>query len=353
MAPLSQLRGARILITGHTGFTGGWAALKLAHLGAEIHGFALAPDTKPAFFDLADLWPLFKSHTLGDLADYALLSQTISEIAPDAILHLAAQPLVYAGYAHPVRTFMTNAQGTAHLLEAARLTQSVRGVVAITTDKVYAPDPDALPFKETARLGGKDPYSASKAAAELIIDGYRHSLSAWNRTMPIEVARGGNIFGGGDFSSHRIVPDFYRAVQNRTALRLRNPDARRPWQHVLDLVNGYCLLLERVLEGDRTNPGEAWNFGPDPEAAIPVIDLIGKFQKAWEPVTLDKMQGLPETAALSISSTKARIELGWRPTLSLDDAIDLTVDWYRTALSAPENLAALSRAQIENHSDAR
>jgi CDP-glucose 4,6-dehydratase len=251
-----RLNGARILITGHTGFTGSWMSLKLAAQGAEIHGFALPPDTKPALFDLADVWPSLKSHTLGDIADFPLLLETVQRIAPDAILHLAAQPLVIAGYAHPVRTFLTNTQGTAHLLEAARLTPSVRGVIAITTDKVYAPTQDGRAFDENAPLGGKDPYSASKSAAEFVIDSYRHSLATWGRRLKIEVARGGNIFGGGDFAPNRIIPDFYRAVQNGSVLKLRKPDAKRPWQHVLDLCDAYQLLLERVLDEKNDSLGE-------------------------------------------------------------------------------------------------
>ncbi len=347
MTKSSRLDGARILITGHTGFTGSWMALKLAALGAEIHGFALAPDTKPALFDLADIWSALKSHTLGDLADYSLLLDTVQRVAPDAILHLAAQPLVLTGYAQPIRTFLTNTQGTAHVLEAARLTPSVRGVVAITTDKVYMPDPKALPFSEASRLGGKDHYSASKAAAELIIEGYRHSLSVWNRPMRIEVARGGNIFGGGDFAPHRIIPDFYRAVQSGTALKLRKPEAKRPWQHVLDLCEAYRLLLERVLNPDEKATGDNWNFGPEPQASIKVIDLIKRLEAVWQPVPLDIETGPPETLNLALNSQKARSQLGWQPRLTLDEALKLSAEWYRAALERPDQLATLTRQQIE------
>ncbi|MEY4091487.1 MAG: CDP-glucose 4,6-dehydratase [Pseudomonadota bacterium] len=347
MSDSSRLKGARILITGHTGFTGSWMSLKLAALGAEIHGFALAPETKPALFDLADIWSAFKSHTLGDLADFSLLSDTVNRVAPDAILHLAAQPLVLTGYAQPLRTFMTNTQGTAHILEAARLAPSVRGVVAITTDKVYAPDPKALPFTEGAKLGGEDPYSASKAAAELVIDGYRHSLAAWKRPMRIEVARGGNIFGGGDFAPHRIIPDFYRAVQSGSPLKLRKPNAQRPWQHVLDLCEAYRLLLERVLGEDARSPGENWNFGPEAQDSIKVIDLIRKLEAVWQPMPLEVETGLHETLTLALNSNKANSELGWTPRLSLDKALQWTADWYKAAIQHPDDLPALTRRQIE------
>jgi len=347
MSNSSRLKGARILITGHTGFTGSWMSLKLAALGAEVHGFALAPETKPALFDLADIWSAFKSHTLGDLADFSLLSETVNRVAPDAILHLAAQPLVLTGYAQPLRTFMTNTQGTAHILEAARLAPTVRGVVVITTDKVYAPDPKALPFTEAAKLGGKDPYSTSKAAAELVIDGYRHSLAAWNRDLRIEVARGGNIFGGGDFAPHRIIPDFYSAVQSGTPLKLRRPDAQRPWQHVLDLCEAYRLLLERVLGNDAKALGENWNFGPKAQDSIKVIDLIRKLEATWQSVPLELETGPPETMTLALNSNKARTELGWTPRLSLDEALNLTAEWYQTAINHPDDIAALTRRQIE------
>jgi len=349
MRQASRLNGARILITGHTGFTGSWMSLKLAALGADIHGFALPPDTKPALFDLADVWPSLKTHTLGDIADFPLLLDTVQRVAPDAILHLAAQPLVIAGYAHPVRTFLTNTQGTAHILEAARLTPSVRGVVAITTDKVYAPTQDGRAFDENALLGGKDPYSASKSAAEFVIESYRHSLSTWERSLKIEVARGGNIFGGGDFAPNRIIPDFYRAVQNGSTLKLRKPDAKRPWQHVLDLCEAYQLLLERVLDEENDAPGENWNIGPLEEETIVVIDLIRRYEAYWQEIPLEIEQGPPETNTLALNSTKARTKLGWLPRLTLDEALQKTAEWYQTALERPGLLADLTRQQIEFH----
>ena len=349
MPHVSRLTGARILVTGHTGFTGSWMSLKLAALGAEIHGFALPPDTKPALFDLADVWPSLKSHTLGDIADFPLLLETIQRISPDAILHLAAQPLVFAGYANPIRTFLTNTQGTAHVLEAARLTPSVRGVVAITTDKVYAPIQNSHPFAENAILGGKDPYSASKSAAEFVIDSYRHSIATWGTTLKIEVARGGNIFGGGDFASHRIIPDFYRAVQIGSALKLRKPYAKRPWQHVLDLCEAYQILLERVLNDTSHEAGGNWNFGPLPNDSVTVIDLIRRLESFWQSLTLDFDQGPPETMTLTLDTTKARTQLGWHPRLSLDEALQKTAEWYQLALTNPEKLANLTRLQIEAH----
>ena len=345
----ARLSGVRILITGRTGFTGSWACLRFSALGAEIHGYALAPDTKPALFDLADVWPSLKSHTLGDLADFDLLLETVRRVQPDLILHLAAQPLVLAGYAAPVRTFMTNTQGTAHVLEAARQIKSVMGVVAVTTDKVYAPDEAALPYAEDARLGGTDPYSASKAAAEMIISGYRHAMPAWDRAFKIETARGGNIIGGGDFSADRIVPDFVRALERQTSLVLRRPEARRPWQHVLDLIEGYRLLLERCLETNRGDLGQAWNFGPSREDAVTVATLIARLQDRWKPIALDLREGPPETKILAINAEKSRKILGWRPRLYFDGMIDATVEWYRVALQTPDELPALTRAQIEHY----
>lgn len=349
MPSSSPFSGLSLLITGHTGFTGGWAALKFAHLGADIHGLALAPDTKPALFDQADIWSVLKSHQIGDICDFQTVLDAVERVKPAVILHLAAQPLVLNGYADPAKTFLTNMQGTVHVLEAARRVSAVRGVVAITTDKVYAPDLHTLPYKETARLGGHDPYSASKAAAEYAIDAYRHSLPSWNRHLPIEVARGGNIFGGGDFAPYRIIPDFVRSVKTGIPLVLRKPDARRPWQHVLDLIDGYRLLVERVLNADPSSPGEAWNFGPKPQDAIPVIDLLNHLQRLWKPLQIQIDRGPPETTHLAIDASKAREHLSWQPKLDLETALSWTVDWYRTSLEHPDQIATLTRAQIDSY----
>jgi CDP-glucose 4,6-dehydratase len=343
----SSLNNADILVTGHTGFTGSWVCHALKSLGARVHGLALPPATNPAMFTLTEVEGLLESHILGDIADNALVLETVQRLQPRAILHLAAQPLVLASYADPVGSFRTNALGTVHILEAARLTPSVQGVVAITTDKVYANEGLGLPFTEDAPLGGHDPYAASKAAAEMAIMGYRASLDSWQRTMVIETARGGNIIGGGDWSANRLIPDYVRAVASGKPLPIRHPHATRPWQHVLSLVHGYFLLLERILSSTETGAGEAWNFGPDPNDCLFVEAMVQKLSACWQKVDLPAAAPkLHEATTLVIDSTKAKQRLGWESRLSLDDAISATVDWYQTALTAPENLSALTQNQI-------
>lgn len=253
------LTGRKILVTGHTGFTGGWACLWLGSLGAEVSGFALPPETAPALYDelnLADDVP----SVLGDICDYSLLSSAIKRFQPELILHLAAQPLVRHSYREPARTFEINAQGTAHVLEAAKATASVRAVLCITTDKVYKNNEWPWPYRENDPLGGKDPYSASKAAAEIVIQSYAASYPWQEGKGPIlATARGGNIVGGGDWSEDRLIPDFVRAVVSGSTLTLRYPDATRPWQHVLALVHGYLMLLAGMVSEDPAHYARAWN----------------------------------------------------------------------------------------------
>jgi CDP-glucose 4,6-dehydratase len=298
-------------------------------------------------FHLTGVESLLASHTIGDIGDYASVIECVSRVQPRAIIHLAAQPLVLQSYREPVETFRTNAMGTVHVLEAARFTPSVAGVIAITTDKVYVNDDDGIPFSETAPLGGYDPYAASKAAAEMALMGYRGSLTSWQRKLVIECARGGNIIGGGDWSDNRLIPDYARAIATGTALTIRNPKATRPWQHVLSLVHGYALLLKRVVEGTSTLYGEAWNFGPSHSDCISVELLMRKLAETWQPVSLQiEPSKVHEATRLSIDSTKAHRDLHWHPALSLDGAIAATALWYQTAAISPDHLAELTKSQI-------
>ncbi|NVL42758.1 CDP-glucose 4,6-dehydratase, partial [Pseudomonas syringae pv. actinidiae] len=242
-----SLAGKKVLVTGHTGFTGGWACLWLKSIGAHVAGYSLAPETTPSLFEELGLENDVDS-VLGDICDFDKLLQAVEAFQPDLILHLAAQPLVRRSYREPVQTFMVNAQGTAHVLEAARLVKSVRGVLCVTTDKVYKNNEWAWPYRENDPLGGKDPYSASKAAAEMIIQSYGASYPFSQGLGPaIATARGGNIIGGGDWSEDRLIPDFVRAVNEGQVMTLRYPDATRPWQHVLALVHGYLVILAELL----------------------------------------------------------------------------------------------------------
>ena len=350
MRRFSSLRGSNIFVTGHTGFTGGWAVMALSLLGARVHGFSLPPPTDPSLFDLADIHSHLTSHHVGDVSDVGAVIDAVRQCRPDIVLHLAAEPLVLAAYRNPVRAFATNAQGTVHVLEAARLTDSVTGVVAITTDKVYAPGPG--PYRENDAIGGHDPYAASKAAAEMAILGYRQALPSWNRVLTLDVARGGNIIGGGDFASDRIIPDYFRAQWSQAPLQLRHPSATRPWQHVLCLVHGYLALIARILDGSarlsETPSGEAWNFGPSLDDCVSVSNLLDRLDQHGTQVKREiGASGPTEAPQLTITSDKARERLSWVPALSLDEAVAWTAEWYRSAERDQTQLAALSQAQTE------
>lgn len=353
MRDFPSLAGADILVTGHTGFTGSWASIWLSMLGARVHGLSLAPPTDPSMFDLAGVVSCLASHRIGDVRDREFVLRTVKAVEPDAILHLAAQPLVLPSFTDPVGTFATNVMGTVHVLEAARYVDSIKGVVAITTDKVYDVTRATPPFHEGAQLGGTDPYAASKASAEHVLAAYRQSFAMHPRPFVIESVRGGNIIGGGDFARHRIVPDYIRALASGDALRLRKPEAVRPWQHVIALVEAYLILLDRILSGatsrSSTPFGSAWNIGPKPQDCISVIELVTRMNAIWKPVkVLDELSIHGETDALMIASDRARAALGWRPAFGLDDAIRATLDWYRAVVEEPASLFYLTMRQIHD-----
>lgn len=352
MSPFQTLRGINILVTGHTGFTGTWACHLLYMLGARVHGFSLPPPTSPAMFDLTNAIGTLQSHTVGDITDLNALRACFQQNCPKLVLHLAAQPLVLHSYRDPVGTFLTNMQGTVNVLEAARSTPEVLGVVCVTTDKVYANRGTNHPFIETDPLGGKDPYSASKAAAEFAIASYRELLAGVERKMPIEVARGGNIIGGGDWSPDRIIPDLARAIETGTPLSVRNPTAIRPWQHVLALLHGYLKLLERITSGE-ADVGEAWNFGPAHETPVSVQDLLEVFMSHWCRVPLQVQQTQNqlqrEEMRLLLDSSKAQTILGWQPTWSNVRATVETANWYRMANTEKTRLLQFTQRQIQDY----
>ena len=266
------LEGRSVLVTGHTGFTGGWLCLWLQSLGCRISGLSLPPANAPNLFDSLGVGT-FVISTFGDIRDAGCVNRVISAARPEIVFHLAAQPLVSQAFADPLETFETNVIGTARLLEAARHAPEVKGFVCVTTDKVYADQARPWGYRETDSLGGKDPYSASKACAELVAATYQATLAARGNSMQIVTARGGNIIGGGDWSKDRIVPDFVRALETGQPLILRNPAAVRPWQHVMALVHGYLVLAARMLQNDLPS-NLAWNFGPGGNDAVPVAKLI-------------------------------------------------------------------------------
>ena len=340
-------RGRRALVTGHTGFKGAWLSTWLLALGAEVSGIALAPAGEPNLFDALRLGGRLSSHPV-DIRAGASLQGTVADLAPEIVFHLAAQPLVRRSYADPIETFETNVVGTANVLEACRATPSVRAVVCVTTDKVYHNREWPWPYRESDRLGGLDPYSASKACAELVAQVYQRNLGRADGPVPLATARGGNVVGGGDWSADRIVPDIVRALTAGAPIRLRNPDAVRPWQHVLELCEGYLELGARLL-GREDGIADAWNFGPDPSSQIRVGDLVRAMLDAWgrpdHPVALEPSP-LHEARLLRLDISKATARLRWRPRLGIAETLAWTAAWYRAVHDEPAAAWELTLRQI-------
>jgi CDP-glucose 4,6-dehydratase len=341
------LAGKKILVTGHTGFTGSWVCLWLRMIGAEIAGYSLPPETSPSLFKAAGLDKEIAT-TIGDIVDYDHLLTSVSSFQPDLILHLAAQPLVRRSYREPVRTFAVNGQGTVHVLEAARSVKSVKGVLCVTTDKVYKNTEWPWPYRENDPLGGKDPYSASKALAELAIQSYAQSFP-WSegKGPAIATARGGNIIGGGDWSEDRLIPDFVRAVINDEKLTLRFPNATRPWQHVLALVHGYLMILAGLTSQDPCRVAQAWNLGPHDATQYSVRDVLELLSNCWQRPELQYLNDpLPEAQALALDSGLARNQLGWRPVWDTVETVRQTAAWYRDFYANPAAARAITERQI-------
>ena len=355
MESLVDLGGRPVLVTGHTGFKGGWLSLWLADLGAQVHGYALAPPTQPNLFEVAGVARALTSDTRADLADLAALTATMARVRPEVVFHLAAQPLVSVGYGDPLGTIATNVTGTAHLLEAIRAVDSVRAVVVVATDKVYQNPESGTPFAEDDPLGGRDPYSASKAAAEIVVAAYRASFFGEGR-HPARIAsvRAGNVIGGGDWAADRLVPDCMRAFAAGEPVRLRRPDAVRPWQHVLEPLSGYLILAARLLGDGGENLVRAWNFGPDPADDASVGDVARRVAALWGSdarVVEGSDAPAPEAGLLRLDSSLARSELGWAPRWSLQRALEQTVAWQQ-AWRRGDDMRAASLGQIAAHGPA-
>lgn len=344
----SGLAGKKVFVTGHTGFTGAWACLWLRRIGARVTGFALPPPTEPSLFDAAGVGADVET-IQGDIRDLAALRAALERTGPDVVLHLAAQALVRKSYREPLATFAVNAMGTANVLEAVRQIRGVRGVLCVTTDKVYENRGDCRPRGEDDRLGGADPYSASKAAAEMIIQGYAHSFPLGGDGPALATARGGNIVGGGDWAEDRLIPDFVRAVVEKTPLRLRYPEATRPWQHVLALVQGYLMLMAGLLSDKPETAARAWNLGPADARAFTVREVLESLCRHWRRPEIEYAEngGLPECAALSLDSSLARERLGWRPPWDTETTVRETAGWYRDYYAEPAQARALTLRQIE------
>jgi CDP-glucose 4,6-dehydratase len=341
-------QGKRVLITGHTGFKGGWACLWLSAMGAEVSGFSRAPDQKPALFELAGIDKLIARSLIGDLAEPVALKRLISAAKPEIVLHMAAQPLVRRSIRHPVETFRSNVMGTINLLEAVRRAPSVRTVLVVTSDKVYANADQGAGFSEADMLGGKDPYSASKAVCELVVKAWAATYFA---ASPVRIAtvRGGNVIGGGDFSEDRLVPDAVRAARAGRKLVLRHPSSTRPWQHVLDCLSGYLSYAEALSL--RPETPSALNIGPASDAEMAVGTLASRILEAlgasdgWRH---EEVPGSIEMKALAIDSSLARITLGWQGSLTIDDAVNWTASWYR-AWAEGRDMRAICQSDIARY----
>jgi len=326
-------RGRRVLVTGHTGFKGAWLTIWLARMGSEVYGFALPPESSPNLFSLAVADRYGHSH-LGDVGNLDGIWNTVEEVKPEIILHLAAQSLVRRSYKDPVGTYQTNVMGTVNVLEAARNVDSVKAVVVVTSDKCYENREWIWPYRETDRMGGFDPYSNSKGCAELVVSAYRSSFFPASKSQPCRIAsvRAGNVIGGGDWSEDRLVPDIVKAFQSREPVEIRHPHAIRPWQHVLEPLVGYISVAERLVADADGGWDEAWNFGPRSADCRPVSDVATRLASAWgEGATWRLSQGEHphEATFLKVDSSKAEGRLGWRARLGLNDALDWTADWYR------------------------
>jgi len=323
-------RGRRVFLTGHTGFKGSWIALLLRSFGAEIYGFALPPESEHNLFVVAGV-ANDVNHRIGDIRDIGALRTALEAASPDIVIHMAAQALVRRSYAEPLETYATNVMGTANLLEAARSLSSIRAIVVVTSDKCYENSGELRAYRESDPMGGYDPYSSSKGCAEIVTAAYRRSFFQDPASPLVATARAGNVIGGGDWAPDRLVPDLMRSFMAGDVVRIRNPGAVRPWQHVLDPLIGYLMLAQRLVQG-RREFADGWNFGPREGSEGPVSALVQALAAHWGPGArweTDKGDNPHEAAYLKLDCEKARNLLGWRPAIELERALQLCFQWYR------------------------
>ena len=341
--------GKRGFVTGHTGFKGSWLSLWLQLMGAEVKGFSLRPPTTPSLFDEADVASGMQSE-IGDIRDLKVLSASIKAFSPDILIHMAAQPLVRLSYREPVDTFEVNVLGTVHVLEAARACENLKAIVNVTTDKCYENREWHWGYRENEAMGGHDPYSASKGCAELVTAAYRSSFFNGNDTAALASARAGNVIGGGDWADDRLIPDILRAFEKREPAVIRNPNATRPWQHVLEPLSGYLILAQKLFD-EGAGFAEAWNFGPLDADAQPVSEILDNLVAKWGDGAhwlIDTDLQPHEAQLLKLDISKAAAKLDWHPRWSLSQALESIVEWHRSWLNK-KDMRAETMEQIRQY----
>lgn len=345
--------GKRVLLTGHTGFKGSWLSLWLQSLGCDLCGFALDPPTDPSMFNLLGLDAGMQS-IIGDIRDESFVHRVVKDIRPEIVIHMAAQPLVRDSYSDPAGTFTANVVGTLNVLEALRLAGTTKVFLNVTTDKCYENREWLWGYKEGDHLGGHDPYSSSKACSELITSCYRRSFFTRDSDMAVATARAGNVIGGGDWSKDRLIPDVLKAFRSVQKVVIRNPEATRPWQHVLEPLSGYLSLAQRLFEGD-LQARDAWNFGPVDEDIRPVSYLVSRLAQSWPgggQWEVDSSYKVHEANLLKLDISKARALLGWSPTWNLETTLESIVAWERCYQQSGD-LAKETMRQIDKFMYAR
>ena len=339
-----------VFITGHTGFKGGWLSFWLSQVGAKVHGYSLEPPTTLNFFTVCNLEKHLESSVIGNILDIKQLHKALDQTSPEVVFHLAAQPLVRESYSSPTATFETNVIGTANIMEACRSVPSIKAIVNITTDKCYENKEWSWPYRENDRLGGRDPYSASKACAEITAAAYRDSFLT-EANIHLASVRAGNVIGGGDWAADRLIPDFLYALDIGELLTIRSPNAVRPWQHVLEPISGYLLLAEKLFsEGNAF--AEAWNFGPNDDDAKSVSWIVNQLcdrtpGAKWQ---TDNAQQPHEAGLLKLDNSKAKTRLGWNPRWNLEMALKKTIEWHQ-AWRKGGDMAAFTSAQLQAYTN--
>ena len=341
-------KNKKILITGHTGFKGSWLTVWLKKLGSDIIGFSKSVPTTPSLYEILNIENDITS-VIGDIQDYELVKETINKYEPEIVFHMAAQSLVIKSYSDPIETFSTNVMGTVNLLYAIKETKKPNVVVNVTSDKCYQNNESLKGYSEDDPMGGHDPYSSSKGCAELITKSFRNSFfnSDDGKQIALASVRAGNVIGGGDWAENRLIPDIIRAIKNKESVKIRNPNALRPWQHVLDPLNGYMILAEKLWE-EQNKYSEGWNFGPDKNEIKSVSWIIEKFNEFWKNKidwTIDKNE-LHEANNLILNCQKAKTKLGWNPKVDMETTIKWTIEWYERYFDK-EDMKKITEEQIE------